>query len=102
LLLSQLMGGGERPRGTLDMISPYFVPGPRGTAFLEQLAKEGVKVRVLTNSLAATDVGLVHTGYAKRRCQLARAGIELYELKPTIDAKPAGTDAKKGAGSSGN
>jgi putative cardiolipin synthase len=67
------------------MISPYFVPGPRGTAFLEQLAKEGVKVRVLTNSLAATDVGLVHTGYAKRRCQLARAGVRFYELKPTIE-----------------
>jgi putative cardiolipin synthase len=78
------------------------VPGEKGADFLEGLAKSGVRIRVLTNSLAGTDVGVVHSGYAKRRCRLARAGIQLYELKPTIDAKPADADAKKGAGSSGN
>ena len=31
------------------------------------LAARGVRVRILTNSLAATDVGPVHAGYAKRR-----------------------------------
>jgi putative cardiolipin synthase len=102
LLLSQVMSGGERPRKSLDMISPYFVPGEKGTEFLEALARAGVRIRVLTNSLAATDVGVVHSGYAKRRCRLARAGIQLYELKPTVDAKPADTDAKKLASSSGN
>lgn len=42
-----------------------------------------MKVRILTNSLASTDVKAVHAGYAKRREDLLRAGVVLYELKPT-------------------
>ena len=83
LLLTDLFEGNERPRSTLDLVSPYFVPGDKGTAFLEKLANAGVRIRVLTNSLAATDVAVVHSGYAKRRCQLARAGVHLYELTPS-------------------
>jgi phosphatidylserine/phosphatidylglycerophosphate/cardiolipin synthase-like enzyme len=83
LLLSRLAAGGSRPTASFDLISPYFVPGERGSAFLEELAAAGVRVRVLTNSLAATDVSVVHSGYAKRRCRLARAGVKLYELKPS-------------------
>ena len=101
LLLSGILGGAGRPKATLDMISPYFVPGDKGAEFLEGLARSGVRVRVLTNSLAATDVGIVHTGYAKRRCDLARAGVRLYELKPTSgDTDRERKDAK--AGSSGH
>ena len=91
LLLPQLAKGDGRPRRSFDLISPYFVPGERGTAFLAGLARDGVRVRVLTNSLAATDVSVVHSGYAKRRCELARAGVRLYELR----ARPAGPDAAR-------
>jgi putative cardiolipin synthase len=87
LLLSQLLGQGGA-RVSLDMISPYFVPGDKGADFLEQLARSGIRVRVLTNSFVATDVSVVHAGYAKRRCRLARAGVQLYELKGTGDAQP--------------
>ena len=64
----------------LIIFSPYFVPGKKGTAFLTQLSRRGVKVRILTNSLASTDVGLVHAGYAKYRKEMLRGGIELYEM----------------------
>src|SRR5262249_32313747 len=40
-------------------------------------------VGVLTNSLAATDVAAVHSGYARYRTALLRGGVKLYELKPT-------------------
>jgi putative cardiolipin synthase len=36
---------------------------------------------VLTNSLAATDVAAVHTGYARYRRDLLRGGVALYEMK---------------------
>jgi len=42
---------------------------------------------VLTNSLAATDVAPVHSGYAKRRVALLKSGVELYELKTKLDAR---------------
>lgn len=66
----------------LCIVSPYFVPGEQGTASLAALAKKGVKVRVLTNSLAATDVAAVHSGYAPWREPLVAAGVELWELRP--------------------
>jgi putative cardiolipin synthase len=68
----------------LIIFSPYFVPGKKGTAFLTQLSRRGVKVRVLTNSLASTDVGIVHSGYAKYRKALLRDGVELYEMNKRL------------------
>ena len=70
-------------RQSLLMVSPYFVPGQSGTDLLKSLVDRGVNVRVLTNSLAATDVPLVHAGYAKYRPELLKHGVTLYELKPT-------------------
>jgi phosphatidylserine/phosphatidylglycerophosphate/cardiolipin synthase-like enzyme len=54
-------------RRTLDLVSPYFVPGDAGVQGLVDLARRGVAVRVITNSLAATDVVAVHAGYARHR-----------------------------------
>jgi putative cardiolipin synthase len=83
LLLSGLLKAVSRPERSFDLVSPYFVLGEEGTAAIVELAGRGVKVRILTNSLAATDVIAVHAGYAKRRHALLRAGVRLYELKPS-------------------
>lgn len=71
-------------RSELVVVSPYFVPRKEGAALLESAARRGVRVRVLTNSLAANDVWAVHGGYAPYREGLLRAGVELFELK--VDA----------------
>ena len=60
--------------------SPYFVPGPVSLQMLRELRAKGVKVTVMTNSLASTDEPIVHIGYAAHREELLRMGIELYEL----------------------
>lgn len=65
----------------LDLVSPYFVPSTTGTQYLTGLAARGVDVRVLTNALEATDVAAVHSGYIKRRVELLRSGVHLYELR---------------------
>lgn len=70
-------------RHKLDITSPYFIPGDEGTAQFAVLSKRGVAVRILTNSLAATDVAAVHGGYAPYRRPLLEGGIELFELRPT-------------------
>ena len=62
------------------ILSPYFVPGKSGVEFVQQLTDRGVRVRILTNSLASTDVSIVHAGYSRYRKGLLRAGAELYEL----------------------
>ena len=65
------------------IISPYFVPGDPGTFMLTGQAQRGIDVRVLTNSLVANDVPLVHAGYARYRRDLLRHGVQLSELKPS-------------------
>ena len=100
-LLPRMVEALGEPRGEVDLVSPYFVPTKEGTEALVALAARGIKVRVLTNSLAATDVAPVHAGYAKRREALLRGGIRLYELKPS--ALPAAKDVERddrGIGSS--
>jgi putative cardiolipin synthase len=67
----------------LTLISPYFVPGERGTASLVAVRAEGVDVRILTNSLAANDVAIVHGGYMRYRPTLLQNDVKLWELKPT-------------------
>jgi putative cardiolipin synthase len=66
--------------------SAYFVPGAEGVERLGALVSRGVRVRVATNSLAATDVPLVHGGYAASRRALLRAGVALLEVRPTLPA----------------
>jgi cardiolipin synthase C len=87
--------GRQRPRGTMlerlldtldvptrevALISPYLVPTRTGERALAELARKGVKVSILTNALEATDVPIVHAGYAKRRRKMLEAGVVLYEL----------------------
>ena len=67
----------------LIVISPYFVPGDELVEFFGELTARGTRVRILTNSLAATDVGVVHAGYMRYRVDLLKNGVELYEFKPT-------------------
>jgi len=64
--------------------SAYFVPGKRGVAVAKDLHQRGVRVRILTNSLASNDVIAAHAGHAKYRRQLVGNGVELYELRPDI------------------
>ncbi|RYY82504.1 MAG: phospholipase D family protein, partial [Comamonadaceae bacterium] len=63
------------------IISPYFVPGPRMMAVYEQLRKRGVRLRVLTNSLASNDAPAAHAGYARYREAMLAMGAELYEMQ---------------------
>ena len=98
LLLARLGEVIDRPARTFDLISPYFVPMAEGTEALAALARRGVVVRVLTNSLQANDVALVHTGYAKWRRALLEAGVQLYELRPTSEGGSARHESGRGSG----
>jgi putative cardiolipin synthase len=88
-ILPQLQAILGKPSHELDLVSPYFVPAKQGTAYFTGLAKSGVTVRVLTNSLEATDVIAVHAGYERRRPALLRAGVHLYEMKRQPAARAA-------------
>lgn len=96
LMASELGRILRKPQRDVELVSAYFVPGVEGTAAFAALAKEGVRVRILTNALEATDVAAVHSGYARRREPLLAAGVELFEMR-RHSATPA-DDREGGSG----
>lgn len=87
-----LEGGGETTRVILEAVtaaksrvviqSPYCVLTEKALAALAGLVKRGVAVRIVTNSLAASDNLMASSGYMKQRKTMLDAGIELFEFRP--------------------
>ena len=95
----QLLNHLERPNQSVDIVSAYFVPEKKGAKQLGELATNGTKVRILTNSFKANDVPVVHAFYAKYREDLLKNDVQLYEFlaNPNIENLNSNTDelAKK-------
>lgn len=84
LLMSQLAPYILEAKEEYILVSPYFVPGERASEALCDMSRNGIKVRILTNSLASNDVAAVHTGYIRHRKQLLRCGVTIYELNEEL------------------
>ncbi len=80
----------ERAERELLVVSPYFVPRESGLTFFRQLRERGVKVSIITNSLAATNHSIVHSGYAPSRKSLLEMGVRIFEMKYNVP--PAGVE----------
>jgi putative cardiolipin synthase len=72
----------RQARDEIVIVSPYLIPGANGVAALNDFRRRGVRVVLMTNSLAATDEPLVHVGYRRYRTDIVRAGVALYEWSP--------------------
>jgi cardiolipin synthase C len=91
-LKSDLHGGGittsklieliNNAKTSVDIQSPYLITTPEGEQVFERAIKRGVKIRILTNSLASTDNLEAFAGYQKCRENLLKVGVDIYEFKP--------------------
>lgn len=86
LLTPALRAAIGAPRRELRLVSGYFVPTRAGVDAFSDLAVRGVDVAVFTNAFEATDVWVVHAGYAEYRRALLAAGVRLFEMR---GAEPA-------------
>lgn len=77
----------------LIFVSPYYVPGKDGIEFVRRITGRGVRVVMVTNSLASTNHIPVHSAYAGYRRRVLRAGVELHEVRAN-----AGREAQGGVG----
>lgn len=75
----------------LIVISPYFVPENAGVEFFGELVQQGVRVVIVSNSLASTNHSSVHAVYARYRKPLLEKGVELYELRPRVASSDSTT-----------
>ncbi len=96
--LNQLLG---QPEQRIILVSPYFIPTKAGIDVFKTLIESGVEITVLTNSFEATDVAVVHAGYAKYRKALLKMGVSLFEMRKSDSNQPDDKDTTL-AGSSGS
>jgi putative cardiolipin synthase len=65
----------------LLITNAYIIPGQLAIDFAQSLTDRGVRVRILTNSLASHDVPAVNSHYKDWRDDFVNAGVELFELR---------------------
>jgi putative cardiolipin synthase len=93
-----LLGGGgksteklaalvENAQSEVVIQSPYLVMSSEAIKLFKKAIKRGVKVRINTNSLAATDNVQAFSGYRNQREILTRMGIAIFEFKPDAQIK---------------
>ncbi|MFC1601458.1 phospholipase D family protein [Candidatus Sumerlaeota bacterium] len=63
------------------ILTPYFIPGTNGVEYLKGILAKGVRVVVLTNSLATNNHVPVHSAYSSYRKPVLQAGAELWEAR---------------------
>jgi putative cardiolipin synthase len=71
----------------VTIVSPYFIPGERGLKLMRGAIDHGIKVSVMTNSLAATDEPLAYWAYGRYRSEMLKMGVALSELSPVENRK---------------
>jgi phosphatidylserine/phosphatidylglycerophosphate/cardiolipin synthase-like enzyme len=70
---------------TIEIQSPYLVTTELSRGLFRDATERGVKVRILTNSMASTDNMEAFSGYQRDREELLGMGVRIFEYKP--DAK---------------
>ena len=76
--------------------STYLILSKKAKNVLRRAIDRGVKVRVLTNSLASTQNLFAHGGYEGKKRKLVQMGLEIWEYKnpKTLHAKSVVIDDK--------
>ncbi|MCA1925142.1 MAG: phospholipase D family protein [Thiobacillus sp.] len=77
--LAKLVAGAK---DSILIQSPYLVLSDPARALFKTALARGVKVRILTNSLASTDNLQAFSGYRKQRRELLKMGLDIREYKP--------------------
>ncbi|MCB1034172.1 MAG: phospholipase D family protein [Acidobacteria bacterium] len=87
----------DEARSEVLIESPYLVPSRSVLAAIDRALSRGVHIRILTNSLASTDNLFPQAGYVRRRKDLVRRGVELWEYTgpATLHAKNAVIDGHR-------
>ena len=65
----------------------YLIPDDGMLTEASEMVQRGVKMRIITNSLASQDVPAVNSHYGPMRKPILETGIDLYELRPDAEIK---------------
>jgi len=87
----------EKAKTEVEIQNPYVLPDRKLLRAIRQATARGVTVRVITNSKANSDNGLVYRAYESRLPKLAKAGAEVWEYRGrgVLHAKTVTVDGRK-------
>jgi cardiolipin synthase C len=72
----------QSAKRSLDIATPYFITTKETRNILRETVARGVRVRILTNSMASIDNDVAFSPYKRDRKENLATGIELYEFRP--------------------
>ncbi len=72
----------KQAQHTIEIQTPYLITTKLSRGLFKAAIDRGVKIRILTNSLASTDNLDAFNGYQRNRKDLLETGVEIYEFRP--------------------
>ena len=87
IVATEIVRAFEKAEDEILIFTPYFIPGKKGLQLFDSLIARGVRIVVLTNSLATNNHTSVHSSYSSYRKRLLQAGVELWEARADAAGK---------------
>jgi len=81
IVATEIVKAFQKAEREILIFTPYFIPGSDGIELIKDLTAKGIRILVLTNSLATNNHTSVHSSYSSYRKRLLHAGVELWEAR---------------------
>ncbi len=72
----------KKAKSSIDIQTPYLITTELSQNLFSEAVKRGVKIRILTNSLASTDNVEAFSSYQTDRKKLLNTGVRIFEFRP--------------------
>jgi phosphatidylserine/phosphatidylglycerophosphate/cardiolipin synthase-like enzyme len=77
----------KNAKSSIEIQTPYLITTELSRNLFKEAVNRGVKVRILTNSLASTDNVEAFSGYQKDRNKLLKTGVRIFEFRPDAEER---------------
>lgn len=84
---SKLIALVKSAKESIEIQSPYLITSELSRGLFRDAVNRGVKIRILTNSLASTDNLEAFAGYQSDRKKLLETGVRIFEFKPDAQVR---------------
>ena len=72
----------KKAKYAIEIQTPYLITSELSQELFRDAVNRGVKIRILTNSLASTDNVEAFSSYQTDREKLLKTGVQIFEFKP--------------------
>ncbi|WP_223552179.1 phospholipase D family protein [Aestuariivivens sp. NBU2969] len=77
----------KNAKSSIDIQTPYLITTELSRNLFKEAVDRGVKIRILTNSLASTDNIEAFSSYQSDREKLLKTGVRVFEFRPDAEER---------------